>query len=208
MDPYIDAGKLDPGHPLHAAKIDNLRRGDRAHRDRREEVDALPVKLTLQTTDTCNLDCPHCQIPRAEKIPRMDAAVFERVVAELFPTLIELHPTNLGEPLTWPLFERLCAEMDRHGVLLDLTTNGTLLHGARSQEISPAESFTIPPSIGLASASRVALLATSNARAPSTSRNGPTRGRSPITSAVSPSRRGISIDALPRRRHGERDARW
>jgi MoaA/NifB/PqqE/SkfB family radical SAM enzyme len=137
MDPYIDASKLDPRHPLHAAKIDNLRRGDRAHSERREEVDALPVKLTLQTTDTCNLDCPHCQIPRAEKIPRMEAAVFERVVAELFPTLIELHPTNLGEPLMWPLFGRLCAEMDRHGVLLDLTTNGTLVHGARLEWIAP-----------------------------------------------------------------------
>jgi MoaA/NifB/PqqE/SkfB family radical SAM enzyme len=137
MDPYIDSEKLDPAHPMFERKIENLRRGDRAHRELLEEVDALPVKLTLETTDTCNLDCPHCQIPRADKTPRMDAAVLERVVSELFPTLIELHPTNLGEPLTWPLFRRLTLEMERHGVLLDLTTNGTLLDEARIEWIAP-----------------------------------------------------------------------
>jgi MoaA/NifB/PqqE/SkfB family radical SAM enzyme len=137
MDPYIDSEKLDPGHPMFERKIENLRRGDRAHRELLEEVDALPVKLTLETTDTCNLDCPHCQIPRADKTPRMDAAILDRVVSELFPTLIELHPTNLGEPLTWPLFRRLTLEMERHGVLLDLTTNGTLLDEARIEWIAP-----------------------------------------------------------------------
>jgi MoaA/NifB/PqqE/SkfB family radical SAM enzyme len=137
MDPYIAPEKLDAGHPLHSRKLDNLRRGDEAHRTRAEVLDALPVKLTLQTTDACNLDCPHCQIPRAQKKPRMDEQVLERVVAELFPTLVELHPTNLGEPLTWPLFSRLCAEMDRHGVLLDLTTNGTLLTPERIAWLHP-----------------------------------------------------------------------
>lgn len=137
MDPYIDSERLDPRHPLHARKMDNLRRGDAAHRTRAEVLDALPAKLTLQTTDACNLDCPHCQIPRAHKKPRMDEQVLERVVAELFPTLVELHPTNLGEPLTWPLFSKLCSEMDRHGVLLDLTTNGTLLTPERIAWIHP-----------------------------------------------------------------------
>jgi len=137
MDPYIDPERLDSLHPLHARKLDNLRRGDAAHRAREEILDALPVKLTLQTTDVCNLDCPHCQIPRAQKTARMDEQVLERVVAELFPTLIELHPTNLGEPLTWPLFSRLCLEMARHGVLLDLSTNGTLLTPERMAWLHP-----------------------------------------------------------------------
>jgi MoaA/NifB/PqqE/SkfB family radical SAM enzyme len=137
MDPYIDPERLDPRNPFYERKLDNLRRGDAAHRDRAEVLEALPAKLTLQTTDVCNLDCPHCQIPRAQKTPRMDARILERVVAELFPTLIELHPTNLGEPLTWPLFSRLCREMASHGVLLDLTTNGTLLTPERIAWLHP-----------------------------------------------------------------------
>lgn len=131
MDPYIDLGRLNLRHPLTETKLANLHRGDLAHRSRTEVVDALPVKITLQTTDLCNLDCPHCQIPKAKKTRSMPEAVLERVIAELFPTLIELHPTNLGEPFLWRHFERLCAEMDRYGVLLDLTTNGTLLDDRR-----------------------------------------------------------------------------
>lgn len=137
MDPYIDSERLDREHPLYSRKIENLRRGDEAHRTRSELVDALPVKVTLQTNDTCNLDCPHCQIPRAEKRPKMSVEVFEQVVDELFPTLIELHPSNVGEALLWPLFPRLCDEMARHGVLLDLTTNGTLLTEERVGWIRP-----------------------------------------------------------------------
>lgn len=137
MDPYIDPGRLDPANPYHARKWENLRRGDAAHRARAEVVDALPVKITLQTTDACNLDCPHCQIPRARKKPRMREDVLDRVVEQLFPTLVELHPTNVGEPLTWPLFERLCQQMADYGVLLDLTTNGTLLSDQRIAWLVP-----------------------------------------------------------------------
>lgn len=137
MDPYIDPEALDAAHPLTAQKLDNLRRANLAHAARAELVDALPSKITLQTTDACNLDCPHCQIPRAQKTARMGHEVLDMVVRELFPTLIELHPTNLGEPFAWPLFRELCVEMNRHGVLLDLTTNGTLLDESRLEWIAP-----------------------------------------------------------------------
>lgn len=137
MDPYIDSAALVADHPLTAAKLDNLRRASAAHAARAKHVEALPSKITLQTTDACNLDCPHCQIPRAQKTARMDRRVLDAVVDQLFPTLIELHPTNLGEPFAWPLFRELCARMDAHGVLLDLTTNGTLLDEQRVEWIAP-----------------------------------------------------------------------
>jgi MoaA/NifB/PqqE/SkfB family radical SAM enzyme len=137
MDPYIDPDRLDPAHPLTRQKRENLLRGDREHRARAIEVAALPVKLTLQTTDRCNLRCPHCQIPPDQKKPSMPEAVLDRVVDELFPTLIELHPTNLGEPFLWEHFQRLCEEMHRFGVLLDLTTNGTLLDDRRVRWVAP-----------------------------------------------------------------------
>lgn len=137
MDPYIDPDRLDPAHPLTPRKLANLRDGDRAHAACEEVVKALPAKVVLQTTDRCNLDCPHCQISRSEKKPSMSEAVLERVVAELFPTLVELHPTNVGEPFLWPHFERLCGEMQRYGVLMDLTTNGTLIDDRRAAWIAP-----------------------------------------------------------------------
>lgn len=137
MDPYIDPDRLDRASPFYKQKMDNLQRGNAAYDARAEEVSALPVKITLQTTDVCNLDCPHCQIPRAQKTARMDEAVLRRVKEDLFPTLVELHPTNLGEPLTWHLFEDLCHELSNYGVLLDLTTNGTLLVQKRIDWLRP-----------------------------------------------------------------------
>ena len=137
MDPYIDPERLDPTNAFHAVKLENLARANGEHAALAERLEALPVKVTLQTNDSCNLDCPHCQIPRAEKKPRMEADLLELVVQQLFPTLVELHPTNLGEPLTWPHFQRLCEAMARYGVLLDLTTNGTLLTEERVSWIRP-----------------------------------------------------------------------
>lgn len=63
--------------------------------------------------------------------------MLELLAAQLLPDLIELHPTNLGEPFAWPHFRQLCALMHEHGVVLDLTTNGTLLDPDRVEWIAP-----------------------------------------------------------------------
>lgn len=137
MDPYIDPEALDPAHPLTPRKLDNLARADAAHRARAVEVDALPSKLTFQTTDACNLACPHCQIPKLAKHAAMRPELLAQLRSQLLPDLIELHPTNLGEPFAWPHFRALCRDLDQHGVLLDLTTNGTLLNADRIEWVAP-----------------------------------------------------------------------
>ena len=58
MDPYIDPDRLDRSSPFYKQKMDNLQRGNTAYDARAAEVSALPVKITLQTTDVCNLDWP------------------------------------------------------------------------------------------------------------------------------------------------------
>ena len=137
MDPYIDPEALDRSHPLTPRKLDNLARADAAYRARSVVVDALPSKITLQTTDVCNLDCPHCQIPKLKKTQAMDPRLLVPLAEALLPDLIELHPTNLGEPFAWPSFHRLCKLLLEYGVVLDLTTNGTLLDARRIEWVAP-----------------------------------------------------------------------
>mgnify|MGYP001413980397 CR=1 FL=1 len=137
MDAYIDSDALDLSNRFASIKLENLARADACSSNGVVEVDALPCKLTLQTTDVCNLSCPHCQIPRQHKKHHMSAAWLEILADTLFPFLIELHPTNLGEPFAWPHFHRLCCLMDEFGVVLDLTTNGTYLSRERVEWISP-----------------------------------------------------------------------
>lgn len=57
----------------------------------------------------------------------MSIDIFKKVAEELFPTLLELHPTNIGEPLCSPWFKKMVTTMKHYGVMLDLTTNGTLI---------------------------------------------------------------------------------
>lgn len=128
---------IEPSHPLTPGKLANLAQLDAAYQRHDIALSALPAKVVLQTTDACNLNCPMCQIPLADKKRHMPRALFDRVVDELFPTLMELHPTNLGEPLVSPWFLELCEAMRVHGVALDLTTNGTLLDDKRIAAIVP-----------------------------------------------------------------------
>jgi MoaA/NifB/PqqE/SkfB family radical SAM enzyme len=63
--------------------------------------------------------------------------LLEPLRVQILPDLVELHPTNLGEPFAWPWFLRLCQDLEENGVLLDLTTNGTMLTPARAEWIAP-----------------------------------------------------------------------
>ncbi|MCK6572211.1 radical SAM protein [Myxococcota bacterium] len=137
MDSYIDPEALDQSHPLIRRKLDNLARADAAMDSGAIEVDALPSKVTFQTTDACNLACGHCQIPKQFKTHAMSESLLDQLAARLLPDLIELHPTNLGEPFAWRHFRRLCVLMAEFGVVLDLTTNGTRLDRDRLEWIAP-----------------------------------------------------------------------
>lgn len=98
-----------------------------------------PWRITFDTNpDTCNLRCVMCeehsphsplQIRRKEEgRPRrlMPFEMIERVVAEAAPHgLREIIPSTMGEPLLYEHFEDILALCRRHGVKLNLTTNGT-----------------------------------------------------------------------------------
>lgn len=137
MDHYIVPEALNCNSDLQKLKINNYRQACSEHATLASKLESLPSKIILQTTDRCNLTCPICQIPGSKKKVQMSLGIFERVVEELFPTLIELHPTNVGEPLVSPWFGYMCEQMERFGVLLDLTTNGTLLDDKRISKIIP-----------------------------------------------------------------------
>ncbi len=137
MDPYIDPRALDPAHPLTPRKLENLARASAAYQGLEERVEARPVKVTFQTNETCNLACLHCQIPPDRKRRTMSPVLLDLLRTHLLPDLVELHPTNIGEPLAWPHFRRLCHDLAEHGVLLDLTTNGTLLDSRRIAWFAP-----------------------------------------------------------------------
>jgi len=70
-----------------------------------------------------------CKYHGQEKVEseRLPFDKFKDVAEQLFPAAEEFHPTVKGEPLMTPYFEGMLEVMERFGVRLNLTTNGTLL---------------------------------------------------------------------------------
>jgi radical SAM protein with 4Fe4S-binding SPASM domain len=93
-------------------------------------ITSLPVRATMQTTERCNLNCIMCQIHSTSvdrRLLSISKREFDDISYELFPNLVEFHPTNIGEPLMSEWFMYLCNKVEQYGVLLDITTNGMLL---------------------------------------------------------------------------------
>lgn len=98
-----------------------------------------PWRITFDTNpDTCNLRCIMCeehspysplQLRRKEQgMPRrlMPFEIIERVVTEAARHgLQEIIPSTMGEPLLYERFEDILELCRRHGIKLNLTTNGT-----------------------------------------------------------------------------------
>ena len=82
-----------------------------------------------------------CQIHSQEEnhtLEQMAKSDFDKIVQKLFPTLMEVHPTNIGEPLISPWFDYLAEKAYEYGVLLDITSNGTLLTEEKIKKILPS----------------------------------------------------------------------
>jgi MoaA/NifB/PqqE/SkfB family radical SAM enzyme len=90
-----------------------------------------PWRVTFVTNpDDCNLRCPMCATHGRGASParpprRLPYEIAERVALEAGPGLREVVPSTRGEPLLWSGLPALAALLGRHGLRLNLTTNGT-----------------------------------------------------------------------------------
>ena len=135
---YYSFGRLPQDNQYYQIKKDNYRQAMLSYNANCQELRSYPVRATIQTTDFCSLNCIMCQIhSRKEnhKLQSMKKEDFDRVVEQLFPYLVEIHPTNIGEPLMSEWFDYFCDKTIEYGILMDITTNGTLLDEGRIYKI-------------------------------------------------------------------------
>lgn len=138
---YYSFSKLNQNNPYFERKKQNYLAVKEAYFSDKFDLTTLPLRVTVQTTDFCNLNCIMCQIhSQKEKhtLRQMSKSNFDGIVKTLFPTLMEVHPTNIGEPLISPWFDYLTEKAFEYGVLLDITSNGTLLTDEKIKKILPA----------------------------------------------------------------------
>ena len=102
---------------------------------------SLPRSIWLAFTAKCNLACFHCprgkKYVREEDAPDMDAPVFDRVEAEILPTLerVILGGNNLGEQLIYRDFDAFFRRLTRQHARIEFITNATVMPPERVEMI-------------------------------------------------------------------------
>lgn len=84
-------------------------------------------KIYVEIINTCNMRCSFCKDTNRE--PRiMSLEEFENIILKIksYTNLITLHVK--GEPLMHPYFKEIFKISEKNGILVNLTTNGTLLY--------------------------------------------------------------------------------
>jgi len=145
--PYVDVfgkyysfDKLPQDNKYYPLKKDNYERVKESYRAGDVEPPTFPIRAVLQTTEYCNLNCIMCRIHSKKhggKLRYMKKTDFDVIAERLFPYLVEVHPTNIGEPLMSDWFGYFCDKVAEYGILLDVTTNGMLLDEEKIYKILP-----------------------------------------------------------------------
>ncbi|MCL7488965.1 MAG: radical SAM protein [Desulfobulbaceae bacterium] len=88
-------------------------------------------KIYIEITNRCNLSCSFCQ-PGSRSGAFMQPSAFEEILRKITASTgyVSLHV--LGEPLLHPDLGVLLGKCHDHGLMVNLTTNGTLLSRNRS----------------------------------------------------------------------------
>ena len=100
------------------------------------EIKGMPVSISTELTNNCNLNCPHCLSGSGlmgRKRGFMDIGLFKKVMNELAPYLYNVNLFFQGEPMLHPLFFSFLDNcLIPHSVV---STNGHFLSQESSEQI-------------------------------------------------------------------------
>lgn len=87
-------------------------------------------RIYVEITNVCNLRCDFC--PQTSRKPEfMNPSAFDRILEQIKPYTDYLCLHVKGEPLLHPALDEILDISGRHGFLVNITTNGTLIGHAR-----------------------------------------------------------------------------
>lgn len=83
-------------------------------------------KIYIEITNICNKNCPFCSVDSRKK-QEMELAQFEHILKEIKPYTKYLYLHVKGEPLLHSHLKEILKLTEQYGMIVNLTTNGTLL---------------------------------------------------------------------------------
>ena len=84
------------------------------------------AKIYTEITNVCNLDCSFCHGTSRQK-EFISVSDFELFAKKIAPYTDHVYLHVMGEPLLHPRLEEIIGAASREGLLVSITTNGTLL---------------------------------------------------------------------------------
>jgi MoaA/NifB/PqqE/SkfB family radical SAM enzyme len=125
------------GARLTPRRLLNLYRVRWEHRTGRTRLRSHPVKLTVEATNVCNLECPGCytgigDIGRARG--HLSLPLWRQLLAELGDYLFEVEFYNWGEPLLGRHIYTMVEEAHARGISTTVSTNFSLPFDAERAE--------------------------------------------------------------------------
>jgi radical SAM protein with 4Fe4S-binding SPASM domain len=100
------------------------------------EIKGMPVSVSTELTNNCNLSCPHCSSGSGRMLRKkgfMDIDLFKKIMKELRPYLYNVNLYFQGEPMLHPLFFSFIANCLKTNAVV--STNGHYLSGDNSERI-------------------------------------------------------------------------
>lgn len=94
---------------------------------RSDYCEANPAEMWLEPTSRCNTRCRHCQHYYRDYGQDIDAEVWEKVRADVMPSVRTVILNGYGEPFLARIFPAMLSECGERGLHIFTTSNGILL---------------------------------------------------------------------------------
>ncbi|MBT7066445.1 MAG: radical SAM protein, partial [Verrucomicrobia bacterium] len=110
------------------------------YKRKRETVHSMPVRLWIETSTLCNLECTMCpnkDLP-AENKAIMDLDLFEKIVDEASSFASDMYLHHRGEPFINPQLFSMIRYAEEEGIRTRFHTNGTMLTSGRADKLLDA----------------------------------------------------------------------
>ncbi len=122
------------------AALFRLSRSLMNYKRRSEIVQSMPVRLWVETSAMCNLECimcPNKELP-GDKLSVMDLDLFEKIVDEARGFAQDIYLHHRGEPFINPQLFSMIRYAEESGLRTRFHTNGTMLTSGRTAKLLEA----------------------------------------------------------------------
>lgn len=115
--------------------LDQFRKAVIHYRKRAIVLNYAPLRLWIEVTNRCNLQCAICPNSERAAFGDMELSLFEKIINEVSSLVYEVKLFLGGEPLLHPEIFAMIDYAHSHGLLTEIHTNGTMLDQDRSRAI-------------------------------------------------------------------------